>query len=400
MAFLCISNGRSSTEIVKLIEGELYEIDKETIKFFDSDHIREKYKSKLKTFNDEYPNATSASIRIFDDENESENGLNVLYKKHLIAFKEIIKNEEFMKYLCRVEYAKEKDMEKTGKYQKIYIDEYQRKGILFKGFSSSVKDLLRNIKAHDKRKDGAKNGGKRYFDFIRYVLTKYDFYINKHNPKLPTINEIYKNHISILENAKLQKNEEEREISEIIEYELETSSAERIITETDFIDVNGYQEMMYPEESPYLFFESPNFDRYYYRFFENSHISILGDSREKEDYEKWYSISERCFTGDICCLALAKNYNLYTEFDNSILNIFCCMEKNKDLERIIAKSVINKALTIVISSDIELLELYSQKYQDIRTIHYKEDDKEVSERELVEIFIRLYNDEYRKVYSK
>lgn len=400
MFFLCISNGRSSTEVIKLIEGELYEIDKETIKFFDSDHIREKHKRELKAFNETYPDAFSAAIRIFDDEKEIENGLNVLYKKHLIAFKEIIKNEEFMKHLCRFEYAKGKDMERTGKSQKIYMDKYETGRILFNNFNNSIEMLLRNIRAQDKDRDGVKNGGQRYYDFMRYVLNKYNDYINKHNSKLPTINDLYKKHLSVLENAKLQKEEEERVIFEITSYEYEQAKPRDVITETDFIDVKGYQEMLDPEVSPYSFFESPDFDRYYYRFFEDAHVYIMGDCREKEDYYDWYSISERCFDGDICCPILGKGYDLINEFDNSTINIFCCNERSRDVERSIVRSTVNKAPTIVISSDIELLELYKQNYPDIKTIHHSVEEKDVSERELVEVFIKLYNDEYKKVHSK
>lgn len=400
MAFLCISNGRSSTEIIKLVEGEQYEIDKETLKFFDSDHIREKYKKKLNEFNNRYPWATSASIRIFDENQELENGLIVLYKKHLIAFKEIVRNQEFMKYLCKVEFAKEKSIEEKGKRQTIYIDEYERKGILFRSFDSSVDALLRNIRALDKKRDGVSSGGKRYYDFMRYVLLKYDYYIEHHNKNLPTVNKIYKDYLSVLENAKLQKETEAKEIAEIMSYEVESSNPQKIITETDFVDQVGYEEMMNPEMTPYSFFENPHFDKNYYSLLANAHMSILGDSKEKEDYKDWYYISDRCFTGNICCPALAQGYNLYNDFDNSHLNIFYCIEKNKEIERNIARSIINKAPTVVISHDIELLELYRKKYQDIKTIHYMENEKEVSERELIEMFIKLYNDEYKKVYSK
>jgi hypothetical protein len=400
MAFLCVSNGRSSTEVTKLLEGELYEIDKYTTRYLNSDQIRDKNVAKLKNFKKNFPEAGNGSIRVFDENIPSENGLTVLYKKHVIAFGEILKNVKFMRFLASEERAKVLAARRGEKSTGSFLPLYELNGILKYNFSASINRLLKILKQRDKDKTGKTGGGQSYFSFMRLALRKYNFWQTE-NKNHPSIDEMYRKHLEIIESSALKKEPKSgRLVEETLPLYIQEEIPFGIITETDFVDVIGYEEMINPEISPYTFFSSDSFDRSYSDLFDDSHMFILGSSKETDEYKELYEISKKCFDGQICCPILGEDASVYNDFDNSKMNIFYLEEKTRELEAFIARSQVNGASTIIISPNEKILESYREKYKDIETILSSIADKKQMEKDLVESFIRLYNEEYKRNYSR
>ena len=200
MAYLCISRNRSSEKTVILQEGEVYEIDQYTTKFFDSDKLREKNKLKTTEYQRAYPDGKNGGIRLFVQKGEEIVEHPVLYKKQLTAVKEIIKNTDFMAYyaqnIIRREYARGYEATGTGRrYSTLVLNR-----IINKRKVAHTNEYVKHLK----EQDNCKTGGKKYFEFVREVIQHYKAYITA-KPYLPSIDEIINEHISKLKNIALQK---------------------------------------------------------------------------------------------------------------------------------------------------------------------------------------------------
>lgn len=394
MAFLCISNSKKSNNVVIVKEGKLYEIDRETSRYVNSAAILKKYKKEVEKFKRLFPDHKNINIYILNDDLTPSNEI-VIYQTHRMAFDEIVKNKSFMRYLCKVEYARLKDSERYGERYEVFIEEFERKGILWHNFNRSVERVISILRSRDKDKDGVSRGGKRFYGFVRYVLTRYDYFVNNKNPELPNVNDIIYDKLNQLSSVALQK---EEEIRTIADPDIEEIKRDNIITETDFVDQIGY-DLMDPQEDLYSFFKFPNFDRYYDEPYHDQ-IAILGTSKNREDYQKIYEISANCFSGNICCPVLGEQSSLLKKFDDSKLVIFYVDEKDKSTEYLMARSIQNQAGVVILSAEPELIAAYTKKYKGSIGIICGEEQKNEMENELVQVFINLYNSEYRRFYDK
>ena len=414
MTCLVISNGREFAESILLIEGETYVIDMFTTKCMDSDQIRQKKKKEFKLFQKTYPDGKNGAIRVFVPDSSHPEGIRewtVLYKKHAIAFQEIIQNEHFMRQYAKTErrkvYAADGEGTRYTDWSNNASLKYDLNGILHHSFSASVKRYVKRMKEYDKKTSGITGGGKIYFEFMRDIIFRYNEYIKAYS-NMPTIDEIYKSHLAKLSGGKLQKtNTPVTNVPSPINI-IPEEEAEYVQLELDpYVDYNRrYDEYLTPEEidsmnieDPYEFFGMPEFDRYYGGLFKNSHMILNGNmngTQNREFYEQWSKVCDRCFDGVICCPPLGQQTELIYEFDTAKLIIICVDEDNRELKFQLYRTHQNEMPTIVICSDKTLASNYRRAFPKANVIYNSETETSNTIKQVVEVFIQLHNDEYKK----
>jgi len=195
MMYLCFANGRNRNEVIKIFEGESYEIDRLTSRFIDSNEIRKKYKKAFAEFQKKYPQAGNGSVRIYGDSVISENGQRVLYKKHKVAFNYITQDEKFLRWLGRNELE-------IPYNQRLIKDNYILYGIANRNRELiRIKEFLADIKRYDREDTCLTGGGKRYYYFLRCLLNRYEEYRALYDK--PTLDAIWNQHLKKLEADKI-----------------------------------------------------------------------------------------------------------------------------------------------------------------------------------------------------
>ena len=175
-----------------LMKADSNEIDDFTTKTFDnSEQIREYYKDKIATFLEQNKSYISEVTRqtgkkfrgriVILEANENNSSLyfvekRVLYKKHLIAFKEMVNDKNTMiKFL---------QLEKIGFNQygfRRLISPFLIKEITYTNFKCKSRvDFIRKE---------IKNNKKNFYDILRIIAKAYEIERKKRN--LPTIDSIY-----------------------------------------------------------------------------------------------------------------------------------------------------------------------------------------------------------------
>lgn len=205
MAYLCISKNRSSSDVILLQEGEVFEIDKYTTKFLDSEALRKRNKKQTKEYNETYPEGKRGGIRLFVPTGDELIEYPVLYKKHVIAFREIIKNYQFMAHYSEIKRNQEyyAYKERTGNNRGNHETDLLTR-IMKQKNPTSVSEYIRYLKWLDENNCKVKGGGRRYYEFIRGIIHNYNKYLETH-PTLPDVDHIAETHFKRLGNAKLEK---------------------------------------------------------------------------------------------------------------------------------------------------------------------------------------------------
>lgn len=395
MQYLCFVNGRNQEEIVKIIEGESYEIDRLTCNCVDSEQIRKKYKKQFAEFQSRYPQAKNGAVRIYGDNVYNENGQRVLYKKHKVAFNHIIKDTHFLRWFSRKELQKEKK-------DRIIFDTYILRGISeFNLEIVRINQFLSSIKRDDKKDSGLTGGGKRYYRFMRALLNAYEEYRQIY--KKSSIDKIWKEHLARLEKTKLEKEplgeniilpEEPQETLEAVE---EFSGIELPSIDLDEDSYRIYdEEPLVFEEPLYEFFTGDHFERYYSDVFADESLMLVGDfplTRDAKKIEPWSDVATTCYNGTtfVGCLEQFDMQDVQT-FNASSIIIIYGEEDTRYLRTAIVNAIQNKAEVVLISDNPSLLELYAKKFKNIVPIFDNEQDKHLSaKRQLVDFFISQYN---------
>ena len=98
MAFLCISLNNSSVNAVHILDGELNDIDKYTTNHKNAKSILKEFPEKIQELKNRYNLENTESnirVRIFLSNDKEQF---VMYKKHVVVFKLLLKNIDFLKY--------------------------------------------------------------------------------------------------------------------------------------------------------------------------------------------------------------------------------------------------------------------------------------------------------------
>lgn len=389
MAFLCIASGRSSTDVVKLKEGEVWEIDQYTMRLEDSSVVRDKNAKLLAQFQKMYPHSGTGAVRLFKPSHKVEGSWSewiVLYKKHYIAFQKILTNQMFMQYYARTSQR--------------YFSPYDRKQISYypRYLKTHMGRYCKELKRRDKEKTG-KNGGPLYYGFIRETIYQYMQYCNSISPLSPSIDTLYEKHLQ-------QEKEKHRVITPSNptpvfvtptdnEYEIDPD-----ILKWDEIDRTEPRFSMLTS-----FLCNPEFDRQYGGIFKDSYLFLLGnppqDMIEKEEYQRWYQYCEEGFDGTVVCPTLSKNTGWVREFEKASIVFFYVREASQTLEKTIALALANRSEVVILLYNPELYANYQKKYKEASIFllnSFLSNDEVIDG--VDEFMIAAYNRERDKKYTK
>lgn len=355
MAFLCISLNSSSVNAVHLLDGELSEIDKYTVKFETPKDILKEYPEKIDEFNHIYNvEDDDIKLRIFlpDDKERF-----VMYKKNLIAAKLLMKNRSFLKYVLTYE-----DNLLEKKYRDLINDD-----------NATDKEVLVTLKEYLASVDEAK-----YYDFMRRICYQYNNYLEDHeNEKLPSIDIIYRNYLKKVKEGKL--------------------------SQTSEVVVQKKKEV----QSPFAVFEHPNFFKKFGKAIDKKRpVFIFGGKitkKEQNEYVELYNNCQKCFENPIyyplnANVSIPLNKEFASIYSHSILVVINGNDYNKDLEQKIMYANQKGITVLILTSDEHLEQIYKKHFEGLDTViirDYQYGNYD-SLKMFADIIAGLYINEYKK----
>lgn len=350
MAFLCISLDNSSVNAVHILDGDLTSIDKYTIRHNNSKSILKEYPEKIAELRDRYNiegEDINIKVRIFLPNDKEQF---ILYHKHLIAFKHIIKDRKFLSYAVSYD---------NGLFNKNISDMIEDESIPSNLVYSEVYNYLKGIDEE------------RYYKTIRDICSQYINYKedNEDDESILSIDAIYKNYI---------ENKQE-------------SMANTSTTEFN----------------PFAVFEHPNFFKIYGNSIDlNKPIFILGENKTEEakkEYEEIYENTKKCFHNKIYYPLNADvfapiNEEFKSVYSNSLVVIVCANGYSEELLKKIYYASKKDITVLALTNDNELKDKYQNIFEGIDTIIVKDYEygNFKSMKEFADIMVGLYINEYKK----
>lgn len=357
MAFLCISLNNSSVNAVHILDGELKEIDKYTVNHSNAKSILKEFPEKIQELRNRYNlEKTDSNIRVRIFLNNDKEQF-VMYKKHIVVFKSLLKNIEFLKYAVT--------------YDSTLFSKYEREVI--SNDDSKIEDIISCIKKYLLNIDEDE-----YYQIVRKLCNQYINYIeDSEEENYPTIDEIYMNYI-----------EKAKTASAVPEQTIEIKKDK--------------------EPNPFAVFEHPNFFKTYGKALNKQKpIFILGGKltqESKTEYKELIENTRKCFSNPIYN---PFNANVSASFDNDMINIYLNSllvivngnEYNENLaSKIELASNMNITILILVNDD-NMKEVFSNKFGLKETIIIKSYlyDSYKSKKEFSDIMVGLYINEYKKI---
>ena len=325
MAFLCISIDNSSVNNIHLMDGELIDIDKYTCKYDKAKDILKEYPEKVEEFKSIYrvDNSNDIKLRIFlpDDKERF-----VMYRKHLIAFKFLIKDREFLKYAITYE---------DNLFDKKYCDSINNEEVDDVEALSMLKEYIDSLDEDD------------YYDIVRRICFQYGNYTyDNEEENHPSIDVLFKNYLAKLKKTKVNKPKIKGNIKKVEEKE---------------------------EPTPFAVFKHPKFaDTYGKAIDKTKNIFILGGlmtESTKPEYVEIYENTVNCFNNKIYYPMNANvNLPLTKEFkklyDNSILVIVDGNGLNDALDEKIIYATQKGITVLIVIEEQKNYDLFAAKYED------------------------------------
>lgn len=205
---LCLVLDEDAKIKLPLFEGTSDEIDEYTTKFDNADTLRKKYKDEIASFLEQHQDFFDARdpekkkyygrIVVLEKHNGYYEQKRVLFKKHLIAFKNFIYKDK----LTMQEFAR---LERVG-----YV-EYNKKRLLSSfvlrkisldgtyAYKTKVEEIKRDI-----------NNDSDFYDILRIIIKAYK-HQRELRPHLPTIERIYSEYVEAKKAKKKEKDALKRE---------------------------------------------------------------------------------------------------------------------------------------------------------------------------------------------
>lgn len=355
MAFLCISLNKSSLDTVHLLDGELYDIDKYTVKYDSSKNILKEFPDKIAEFNHIYnlkDDSHNIKLRIFLANDKEQF---IMYKKHLVAFKTLIKDIRFLSYAITYE---------SSLFDKSIKD-------LIVAHASSD-EILTKIKEYISKLDDV-----GYYDLVRKICFQYGNFIEDYQElELLNIDEIYKRYLKQLKQSKIKKNHQSGSIK------------------------------VQPVNNPFAVFEHPNFSKTYGSALDTTKpIFILGakiSESTKYEYQELYDNCKKCFRNPIY---YPMNAKVSTPLDTDFARIF--REAlfiiingngiNEEIDRKIRYASSKDITVLVLITDDYYADEYYKRYSSSDTVilkkyHFKDDNYK---KEFADIAVGLYINAYK-----
>ena len=358
MAFLCISLNNSSVNVVHIMDGELLDIDKYTIKYNNANEILKEFPEKIDELNNRFnldSNDSDVRVRIFLPNDKEQF---VMYKRHLIAFKYLIKKRDFLRYAISYD---------SSIFSKKECELINHDGITSAALASKINSIVNNYDEDT------------LYSVIRKICEQYINYIeDNEDMKNPSIEEIYKTYLSRLKTGKIVKNNKA-------------------------VNVKKEEKKI----NPFAVFEHPNFSKVYGNAINpGKPIFILGDQiteNSKSEYKELYENCKKCFSNPVYCplnsdVAGPMNEEFVNIYKDSLLVIIDGNGYNNNLIEKINYAIKNNITTLILVSNDEMNEFYSKYYSKfdiviIKKYAFKDFD---SKKQFGDIMAGLYINEYKK----
>lgn len=357
MAFLCISLNNSSVDNIHLLDGELIEIDKYTTKYDTSKALLKEYPEKIDEFKHIYNldnEECDIRVRIFLANDKEQF---VMYRKHLVAFKVIIKNRSFLKYALSYDgnlFSKqERDLLNDDKLSDMEC-------------YNVIKNFISNIEEDE------------YYALVRRLCYQYNNFIEDYlDEGYPTIDEIFKDYIIRLKQNKLSQTSKIMPIKSNI------------------------------QQNPFAVFEHPNFfKKYGCAISKDKPIFILGgkiNDATRSEYKELYNNCISCFENPIyyplnADVSRPITLEYASVFDNALLIVVNGNECNRDLEMKIKRAGAKGITVLILVNDEALLPVFDNHFSAYDTIIIKKYNYNdfSSKKDFADIAVGLYINFYKK----
>ena len=363
MAFLCISVDNSSVNVVHIMDGELLDIDKYTIKYNNANEILKEFPEKIEELNNRFnldANESDIRVRIFLPNDKEQF---VMYKRHFIAFKYLIKKRDFLKYAISYD---------SSIFSKKECELIENDEISATELTSSLNNFI-NSSDED-----------TLYIVIRKICEQYNNYIEDYEDiNNPSVEEIYKMYLNKIKSGSMIKNNQTMNVKK---------------------EVNT--------NNPFAVFEHPNFSKVYGNAINpGKPIFILGDKMtdsSKYEYKELYDNCKKCFSNPVYCplnsdIAGPINEEFKKIYSDSLLVIVDGNGYNNNLLEKINFSVKNGITTLILVNNVEMKNFYTKYFEDysdiviIKDYSFKDYD---SKKQFADIMVGLYINEYKKNRSK
>ena len=314
MAFLCISLNNSSVNTIHILDGDLLEIDKYTIKYDSAKDILKEFPEKIEELKNRYnleDNLSDIKLRIFLPNDKEQF---VMYKKHFVAFKFLIQQLDFLKYIVENDNTIFKK-EFNTKINEDKIDD----------INESLKEYLKTLNEEE------------LYILVRKICEQYDNYLEDYGSEnSPSIEDIYNNYST--NNIELPKKTEKKNS---------------------------------PTQNPFAVFEHPKFFKVYGKAINTEkNVIILGANLEDETiYKELYASCKKCFSNNIYCplnsdLIKPLDDEIADMIDDSVIVVAYIKDTDKELIKKINYASSKNITVLVLTNSDELtnaLEAYYEK---------------------------------------
>ena len=354
MAFLCISLNNSSVDTVHLIDSDLIDIDKFTVNFNSAKDIINEFPNKIDELNERYnlENVNSdIKVRIFLPNDKEQF---VMYKKHLVAFKMVIKDREFLRYVA------ENNIFSNKRIKDLILDD-----------ETSEQELFYKLRNYLAEMDETE-----YYVIVRKIIEEYLNYFEDYED-VPSIDDIYTNYISKLKEAKLEKTSE-------------------------LINVNKISK----KKNAFAIFDHPNFSKVYGQVINpGKPIFILGgkmSDNSKIEYKELYDNCKKCFSNPVyyplnADVSSPINNEFLNIYDDSLLVVVNGNGCDKELLQKIKYASLKSILVLILTrkdNNKEIFKKYFGTSENVIIKDYLFNDFE-SQKEFADIMVGFYINKYK-----
>lgn len=355
MAFLCISLNNSSVDTVHLLDADLLDIDKYTSTRQNAKEIIEEYPEKIEELNNRFnlENVNSdIKVRIFLPNDKEQF---VMYKRHLLAFKMLIRDRDFLRYVADTNIF-------SKKIKDLILDDETSSQDLFYTFKNVFAEMDED----------------EYYEIVRKVCEEYINYIEDYSElEIPSIDEVYTDYMEKLREAKLEKTSELLNVSKISQ-----------------------------KKNPFAVFDHPNFNKVYGQAINpGKPIFVLGSKMGdsfKSEYKEIYDNCKRCFSNPVyypfnADVSSPLNEEYTKIYDDSLLVIVAGNGYDKDLLSKIMYANSKNIFVLILVNDGEIKEVFTKYFGNsenviIKDYIYKDFD---SQKEFANIMAGFYINRYK-----
>ena len=349
MAYLCISLNNSSVNTIHILDGELVDIDKYTIKYNNAKEILKEFPDKVQELNNRFNldnNLSDIKLRIFLANDKEQF---VMYKKHYISFKYLIQQVNFINYIIENDNT-----------------------IFNKEFKEDVNAENINIKLKGYIDKLSEN---ELYSLIRKICEQYENYLEDYSSsKNLSFDDIASKYSTLVKSNTIEQKR---------------------------VENNTVEE----PKSPFAVFEHPKFFKVYGTAMNKTkNVLILGSDKDDDNiYKELYATCKKCFENKIICplnsnITNPLDNDLAELMDNSLIALSYIKNTDKELLKKINYLTSNNITVVLLCDNEKLFKAYTKFYKDntdnIIIKKYKYNDFDTLKM-IADIFAGFYINNYK-----